>query len=120
MGTYQPVRMHPVTKTTELPATKRKLVDSGVKLMRLKGFNATTVDDICRAAEVTKGAFFHYFKSKDELAKAAAQRFHERKAQEFHDAPFRKLSDPLDRVFGRLDFVKEAFGGTAHVTKGCL
>jgi TetR/AcrR family transcriptional repressor of nem operon len=107
-------------KTAELPATKRKLVDAGVKLMRLKGYNATTVDDICHAAEVTKGAFFHYFKSKDELAKAAAQRFRERKGQESHEAAFRKLSDPLDRVFGRLDFVVESFGGAGQVTKGCL
>src|SRR5271154_348217 len=102
MATYQPVRMTTMYQTTDLPETKRKLVDAGVKLMRAQGFNATTVDEICSAAGVTKGGFFHYFKSKEEIAKSAVTRFSEGKAKDFQDAPFRKLADPLDRVFGRL------------------
>jgi TetR/AcrR family transcriptional regulator, transcriptional repressor for nem operon len=101
-------------------ATRRKLVDAGVKLMRLQGFNATTVDDICEEAGVTKGGFFHYFKSKDDVAKAAALRFQEAKAQAFRDAPFRQLADPLARVFGRLDFARESIGTDKRLTKGCL
>src|SRR5438093_12121741 len=108
------------TPTNHLPETKRKLVDAGVGLMRHRGFNATTVDDICAAAGVTKGAFFHYFKSKDDLATAAVDRFYEMKAKQFADAPFRGLADPLDRIFGRLDFVKESAGGVKGLTKGCL
>jgi TetR/AcrR family transcriptional repressor of nem operon len=103
-----------------LPETKRKLIDAGVELMRTRGFNATTVDDMCAAAGVTKGGFFHYFKSKDDLATAAVIRFHELKAKESTDAPFRALTDPLDRVFGRLEFVKESWGGRKGLTKGCL
>ena len=104
----------------ELPETKRKLVDAGVNLMRSRGFNATTVDDVCAAAGVTKGGFFHYFESKEDLASAALIRFHEVRARESADAPFRRLADPLDRVFGLLDFAKEASGGAKGLTKGCL
>jgi len=108
------------SQKTELPETKRKLVDAGVNLMRSRGFNATTVDDVCAAAGVTKGGFFHYFKSKDDLATAAIIRFHELRARESADAPFRRLADPLGRVFGRLDFAKESWGGNRGLTKGCL
>jgi TetR/AcrR family transcriptional repressor of nem operon len=108
------------TDTKQLPETKRKLVDAGVGLMRQRGFNATTVDDICAEAGVTKGGFFHYFKSKDDLATAAVARFYDMKAQQFADAPFRRLADPLERVFGRLDFAKQSAGGTKGLTKGCL
>jgi TetR/AcrR family transcriptional repressor of nem operon len=104
----------------ELSGTKRKLVDAGVKLMRARGYNATTVDDICADAGVTKGGFFHYFKSKDDIAHCALAHFHEDRMKSYEDAPFRKLADPLDRVFGRLDFVKASIGGDHHVTKGCL
>ncbi len=107
-------------ETLEMPETKRKLVDAGVLLMRTKGFNATTVDDICSEATVTKGAFFHYFKSKDEIAQAAIQRFGEGRLRAAEDAPFRKFADPLDRVYGRLDFVKEYYSNAANLTKGCL
>ncbi|HXF10178.1 MAG TPA: TetR/AcrR family transcriptional regulator [Desulfuromonadaceae bacterium] len=104
----------------ELPETKRKLVDAGVKLMRARGYNATTVDDICTDAGVTKGGFFHYFKSKDDIARVALTHFYEGRVQEYEAAPFRKLADPLDRVFGRLDYVKEYMDGAGKVTKGCL
>jgi TetR/AcrR family transcriptional repressor of nem operon len=105
---------------TEESGTKLKLVDAAVLLMRQKGFTATTVDEICAEARVTKGGFFHYFKSKDDVAKAAVERFYEGKATEFQEAPFRALADPLDRVFGRLDFARKTAGGARRVTKGCL
>jgi TetR/AcrR family transcriptional repressor of nem operon len=100
--------------------TKLHLLDAGVKLMRVKGYNATTVDDICSEAGVTKGGFFHYFKGKEEMAKAALARFHEGKDQSIQDAPFAKLADPLDRVYGRLDYIKESVGGKSRLTQGCL
>src|SRR5215471_2459061 len=106
--------------TTELPETKRKLLDAGIASMRVRGFNATTVDDICEAAGVTKGGFFHYFKSKEDLAAAAVMRFDDVRAKESADAPFRRLADPLERVYGRLDFAKEAWGGNKGSSKGCL
>jgi TetR/AcrR family transcriptional repressor of nem operon len=107
-------------QSSELPETKRKLVDAGVKLMRARGYNATTVDEICADAGVTKGGFFHYFKSKDDIAKTAVTHFFEEKANNYENAAFRKLSNPLDRVFGRLDYVKESVGPQNRVTKGCL
>jgi TetR/AcrR family transcriptional regulator, transcriptional repressor for nem operon len=106
--------------SSDVPETKRKLVNAGVKLMRARGYNATTVDEICADAGVTKGGFFHYFKSKDDIARTALTHFYEDRMKTYKDAPFRKLADPLDRVFGRLDFVKTSVGGDHHVTKGCL
>jgi len=108
------------TRSTESSETRRKLVDAGIDLMRARGYNATTVDDICGTAGVTKGGFFHYFKSKDEIAKAALTHFYEVKVKDYETAPFRKLADPVARVFGRLDYVQTASGGTGRTTKGCL
>jgi TetR/AcrR family transcriptional regulator, transcriptional repressor for nem operon len=108
------------TTSSEMPETKRKLVDAGVSLMRARGYSATTVDEICAMAGVTKGGFFHYFKNKDEIAKAALASFHEGKLKDYAEAPFRKLADPLERVFGRLDYIKSHSGDAKHRTKGCL
>lgn len=87
--------------------TKRALLDAAVKHMLQKGFTATTVDDICEGAGVTKGCFFYYFENKEELVKAALRHFRESQQSLFDGAAFRSLADPLDRVYGRLDFMMQ-------------
>lgn len=42
-------------------------MDAAVRLFAAKGFDATTVQEIVDAAEVTKGALYHYFGAKDDL-----------------------------------------------------
>ena len=54
------------------PNARIKLLDAAIKLVRQYGFSATSVDQLCTEASVTKGAFFHHFKSKDALGAAAA------------------------------------------------
>ena len=51
---------------------RSKLLDAAIALIRQQGFSATTVDQLCGMAGVTKGAFFHHFASKDALGAAAA------------------------------------------------
>ena len=46
-------------------AAKTKLLDASLTAIRAKGYSATTVDNICETAGVTKGAFFHHFRSKE-------------------------------------------------------
>ena len=42
-------------------------MESAVKLFSNSGFNKASVDDICAEAGISKGAFYHHFKSKQEL-----------------------------------------------------
>ena len=82
-----------------------------MSLIRTKGYAATSVDDLCSAAGVTKGAFFHHFKSKAALAVAAAEHWSEQTAAVFAAAPYHKHKDPLDRVLGYVDFRKMLLTG---------
>ena len=87
-----------------LHSSKTKLLDAAMTVIRIKGYSATTVDDICHAAGVTKGSFFHHFKSKDELALAAAEHFSGMADGLFAAAPYHAASDPAERVLGYIDF----------------
>ena len=58
-------------------SAKDKILDAALMVIRAKGYTATTVDDLCAASDVTKGAFFHHFKSKDVLAIAPADHWSE-------------------------------------------
>ena len=83
--------------------TRNRILLTAMNMIRAKGFEATRVDDICAAAGVTKGAFFHHFKSKEDLATKAADFFSEFAENLFSQAPFQKIEDPLERFFGYLD-----------------
>jgi TetR/AcrR family transcriptional regulator, transcriptional repressor for nem operon len=106
-------------RTKSDSATKIKLLDAAMKLMVSKGFKATTVDEICAEAGVTKGSFFHYFDGKEDLTKATAKHFHECQQRMFDGAEFRSVGDPLDRVFGRLDFLA-SIARNPQMPKSCL
>jgi TetR/AcrR family transcriptional repressor of nem operon len=83
---------------------RTRLLDAALHVIRAQGYAATSVDDICRAAGLTKGAFFHHFKSKEDLAVAAAAHFSDMAVRLFGDAPYRTLADPFDRLLGYVDF----------------
>jgi len=91
--------------------TRRKLLDSAFVLIREKGYSATSVDELCTEAGVTKGAFFHHFETKEALGVAAANDWSESTSAFFRNAPYHKLQDPLDRVVGYLDFRKAILKG---------
>lgn len=92
--------------------SKTKLLDAAVRVFRSKGYSATSVDDVCRAAELTKGSFFYHFKSKEELAVGAAEHFAAMASRLFTAAPYRTLADPLDRVLGYVEFRASMLHGT--------
>jgi TetR/AcrR family transcriptional regulator, transcriptional repressor for nem operon len=98
--------------TTETQHTsKTKLLDAALHVIRAKGYAATTIDDICNKAGVTKGSFFHHFKSKDELAVAAASYWGTMTGGFFAAAPYHKLKDPLERLLSYVDFRGEILQG---------
>jgi TetR/AcrR family transcriptional repressor of nem operon len=90
---------------------RQKLLDAALSLIREKGYSSTSVEELCIGARVTKGAFFHHFKSKDALAVAAANHWSEVTGAFFETAPYHRHSDPLDRVLGYLDFRKAILTG---------
>jgi AcrR family transcriptional regulator len=47
--------------------TRTKIIESAIKLFSARGFNAASVDDICKEAGISKGAFYHHFESKQAL-----------------------------------------------------
>src|SRR3984957_14303517 len=84
--------------------SKSQLLNAALQVIRAKGYAGTTVEDICLEAGVTKGSFFHHFKSKDELALSAAAHWEAITESFFASAPYHKHSDPLERLLGYVDF----------------
>ena len=48
-------------------STKNRILEAGAEIIHLKGFYHTGIQEILSAAEVPKGSFYNYFKSKDDF-----------------------------------------------------
>lgn len=130
--------MSPAQTPARRVTAREKLLDAAIVLIRQNGFAATSVDDLCKAAGVTKGAFFHHFESKDALGAAAARHWGETTSGLFATAPYHDPDDPLDRVLAYVDFrrdlivgeipeytcyagtlVQEAYGASVDIRDAC-
>jgi len=89
-----------------------RLLDAAVQVIRAQGLSATSVDDLCAAAGVTKGAFFHHFASKQALAVAAAEHWSLTTGALFAVADYHAIGNPLDRILGYLDLRAELIAGS--------
>ena len=93
--------------------TQDDLIAAALELMLRHGYAATGINDICQQAGVSKGAFYHSFPSKEELAVAALQAFYRRGREELLAidvsavAPAERLPLFVDRVADRATFLWE-------------
>ena len=92
--------------------SRTRILDAALDVFRAKGYAATRVEDICAAAGLTKGSFFHHFKTKEDLAVAAADRWSVVTGEIFRGADYHKPADPVDRLLGYVDFRRELLRGS--------
>jgi len=96
-------------------SAREKLIAAAIATVRYKGFSATSVDEICQGAGVTKGAFFHRFASKEVLAIAAAGAWTDIAEQRIFTLPdWTRIPDPLERLLGHIDFRLSMLDGPAE------
>ena len=91
--------------------SKTRLLDAALHVIRAKGYSATRIEDVCEAAGLTKGSFFHHFKSKEDLALGAADYWIEGTGGLFASASYHVPADPLDRLLAYVDFRKSLLMG---------
>jgi TetR/AcrR family transcriptional repressor of nem operon len=91
--------------------SKTKLLDAALKVVRTKGYSAARIEDICAEAGLTKGSFFHHFKSKDDLALAAMAHYDSISVATFAAAPYHNAADPLSRLISYIEFRKAILTG---------
>lgn len=103
--------------------TRARILDAAERLILRRGFGATSLDAVVDRVGLTKGAFFHHFDSKEELARAlirrhaAADRAHLAAHLERAEAA---SPDPLRQVLALVDSYAETMDRLAEPYPGCL
>ncbi|MGC3988743.1 MAG: TetR/AcrR family transcriptional regulator [Chthoniobacteraceae bacterium] len=82
---------------------QERLTDAALEMIWENSYGATSVDAICEKANVRKGSFYYFFKSKSELA-AAALKADWNKNRPSLDAIFSSANPPLERLRQYCDF----------------
>ncbi len=95
------------------------LIDAMRRVALAKGFPATTVDEICERAGVTKGSFYHHFASKDDLGVAALESYFEDVVAAFTQGAWTAEDDPVARLHAFVAHAGEVCVGPV-MTYGCL
>ncbi len=85
---------------------KERLTDAAMEMIWENSYGATSVDAICERADVRKGSFYYFFKSKSELA-AEALDADWKKHQGKLDSIFSPTVPPLERLRHYFDFTYE-------------
>ena len=92
--------------TTEAPPRQR-LVDAAASLFHRSGYHAVGVNDLCRAADVRKGSFYHFFESKEALALAAIEHQRNGTIRDVLEPCFADDVPPADRIRRYFDVLAE-------------
>ena len=84
------------------PAVRRaELIDCAQRLFLEKGYERTTVGDVIAATALSKGAFYHHFRAKEDLLEAIAERF----ARQAVDQAAGAQADPRLNALQRLNLM---------------
>lgn len=79
-----------------------RLKTAALDLIWEESYGAVSIDDICQRAQVKKGSFYYYFKSKAELAVAALEKLWQDDWKPNMDACFSPSVDPDQRLYDGL------------------
>jgi len=83
---------------TDLEALRKaQIIDAALRTIAERGCANVTMDDICKASGLSKGGLAHYYKSKNDLFKAAFQEFFQRIFLRGEET-MSTFSDPLDQL----------------------
>ena len=104
--------------------TREKILQAAAGLFALKGYHDTKLEEVLDTAQVTKGAFFHHFRDREDLGFAVLD-WHMDQRRLLLDTieqelPLAEEAPPLQWVFRRLDAIQEMVRRRERRKGGCI
>jgi TetR/AcrR family transcriptional regulator, transcriptional repressor for nem operon len=75
-----------------------RIIDAGLKLLDLNGYNGTGISDILNETNIPKGSFYHYFKSKEVFTGEVISRYEEYVKKSIGEMLLDESVEPLQRI----------------------
>jgi TetR/AcrR family transcriptional repressor of nem operon len=84
-------------------ATRSMILHKAFELIYVKGYQTTSIDDIIATTQVTKGAFYYHFKTKDEMGLAIINEVLKPTLASSFIEPLQGEQDPLNAIYNLMD-----------------
>lgn len=103
-------------------ANRERILDAAERLVIENGFAATSVDQVINDAGTSKGAFFHHFDSKLDLARSLTQRYVRADIGQLNAAldATASITDPVERVLEFVRYFEDAADEVMSGQSNCL
>jgi TetR/AcrR family transcriptional repressor of nem operon len=104
--------------------TRARILQAAASLISFKGYHDTKLEAVLEAAQVTKGAFFHHFRDREDLGFAVLDWHMEQRRilldRIEKELPSKRTQDPLQAVYRRIDAIQEMLRRREAVKGGCI
>jgi len=101
---------------------RERLIDEAARLFHARSYESVGVQELCEAAEINKGSFYHFFPSKMDLAAAVIDEQHATMTREILDPALGPDLPPLarlERMFTLMAAEQRRAKRERGVTPGC-
>ena len=94
--------------------TREKLLETATRLIWQSNYSCVGVNEICKQAGVTKGAFYHHFESKADLYVAASRHYWDFMKSDL-DAIYSPSYTPLEQLENLIHLIKKQYAGESWI-----
>jgi TetR/AcrR family transcriptional repressor of nem operon len=101
---------------------RERLICEAARLFHARSYESVGVQELCEAAEVNKGSFYHFFPSKEDLAVAVIEAQWEATCEKIMEPGLAADIPPLKRiarVFELMSKIQRSAKRTGGITPGC-
>ncbi|TDO72763.1 TetR family transcriptional regulator [Flavobacterium chryseum] len=85
--------------------TRLTILNKAFELIYSKGYQTTSIDDIIATTQVTKGAFYYHFKTKDEMGVAIIEEILKPVMMESFIQPIENSLNPVDDFYNMISYL---------------
>lgn len=96
-----------------------RIVLAAARLFLERSYQAVGVDELCQAADVRKGSFYHYFASKSDLAKAVIDQHARAFTKQLAGSPTTTPAQKLHAIPDAIGTIQSAFEAQFGRAVGC-
>lgn len=85
--------------------TRLTILHKAFELIYTKGYQTTSIDEIIDTTQVTKGAFYYHFKTKDEMGLAIIEEILKPTMQEHFIKPTEDSQNPVEDFYNMISYL---------------